>query len=236
MVVLTEIAAALEGQLEIVSEVLGDSIQFFSYGRLLHLPSLVHTSAWDERCSRIKERYTLSPPRSAEEVQAPAILGGFAKVKQHSPTRCSHSVGAGASISRARLPVTPTPAFTARSDHRQPLDLGEARAKLATVLDEPRSSHSPQKKFGVDMRRATTETKYTEVLYGGRRAPATWWPRVDAPHSSHPSRISLSYHCVAPDDSPSRSGNSSRSIQERGVSIRGIFFTVVISEACDGSA
>ena len=44
-VVLIEVAAAPESQLEIVSEVPGDSIRFSSDGRVLHLPSLVRIAA-----------------------------------------------------------------------------------------------------------------------------------------------------------------------------------------------
>ena len=46
------------------------SIRFSSDGRLLHLPSVARTAAWDERCSGVEERCALSPPGSAEEVQA----------------------------------------------------------------------------------------------------------------------------------------------------------------------
>ena len=66
-VVFTEIAADLEIQLEIVSEVPGESIGFSSDGRLAHIPSLVRTVAWDERCSRVEESCALSPPGSAKK-------------------------------------------------------------------------------------------------------------------------------------------------------------------------
>ena len=49
-VVFIEIAADLEGQLEIVSEVPEGSVRLSPDGRLPHMPSLVRTAAWDERC------------------------------------------------------------------------------------------------------------------------------------------------------------------------------------------
>ena len=50
---------------------------------------------------------------------------------------------------------------------RQPLDLAEVLAKLATVPDKPRSSRSLEEEFGVDPDEATTETEYTEIPNGG---------------------------------------------------------------------
>ena len=103
---------------------------------------------------------------------SPAMLGiPAASRKSSSPalhetrTLC----GAGADISRIRLPVKPSRAVPPKSDvpHRQPLDLAEVLAKLTTVLDRPRSSPSLEEEFGVDPGVATTETEHTEVLNGG---------------------------------------------------------------------
>ena len=73
-VVLIMIAADLESQLEIVSEVPRESIRFSPDGRLPHIPSLVRTAVWDERCSGIEESCELSPPGSAEEEHAGSRL------------------------------------------------------------------------------------------------------------------------------------------------------------------
>ena len=170
--VLLEITADLESQLEIVSDVPGESIRFSSDARLLRLPSLVCTAAWDERCSGVEERCALSPPGSAEVAQAPAMLGIPAFLRKSGSSALHETrtlLGAGASISRTRPPVTPTCAVTSKSavPPRQPLDLAEVLAKLATVQYEPRSSQPLEEEFGVDMGRSITETKYSEVLYGG---------------------------------------------------------------------
>ena len=53
LVVFIEIAAELESQLEIVSEVPRKSIGFFPDGRLPHVPSLVRSAAWDARCGGV---------------------------------------------------------------------------------------------------------------------------------------------------------------------------------------
>ena len=56
-------------------------------------------------------------------------------------------LGAGASISRTRPPVTPTCAVDVPL--RPPLNLAEVLAKLATVLDEPRSARSLEEARGL---------------------------------------------------------------------------------------
>ena len=56
---------------------------------------------------------------------------------------------------------------------RQLLDLAEVHAKLAAVLDKPRSSRPVEEEFGVDPGVATAETECTHVLHGGGRGPAT---------------------------------------------------------------
>ena len=61
-VVLLEIAVHLGGQLDSVSEVPEESIGFSSDGRLLHIPYLVRTAAWDERCSGVEESCAVSLP------------------------------------------------------------------------------------------------------------------------------------------------------------------------------
>ena len=66
-VVFFEIAADLESQLEIVSEVPEGSVRFSPDGWLPHLPSLVRTAAWGERSVGVDEGCVLSTPGSAEE-------------------------------------------------------------------------------------------------------------------------------------------------------------------------
>ena len=139
-VVLIEIAADLESQLEIVSEVPGDSIRFSSEGRLLKA-----LRSWEARLLRESQVKQLSATRGSHSAWS----------------RCRHQSHPSARHANSRGSLCGVP-------HRQPLDLAEVLAKLATVLDEPRSSQSLEKEFGVDMGRATTETKYTEVLNGGR--------------------------------------------------------------------
>ena len=146
--VLIEIPAALESQLEIAHQRFQPSFILTFYG------------------TRVEERFSLSPPGSAEEVQPPAMSEYPAALRKSSTSALHEArtlLGAGASLSRTRLPVTPPRALKSRSDvpHRKPLDLAEVLANLATVLDEPRSSQSPQKEFGVDMGRATTETGFS---------------------------------------------------------------------------
>ena len=77
-------------------------------------------------------------------------------------------LGAGAGISRVRLLVKPTRAVPPKSDapHRPHLDLADVLAKLASVLDRPRSARSLEEEFGVDLGVAT-EAEYTEILNGG---------------------------------------------------------------------
>ena len=78
-------------------------------------------------------------------------------------------LGAGTGASRIRIRVKPVRGVPPKGDipHRQPLDLAEVLAKLAAVLDKPRSSHSVEEEFGVDPGVATTETEYIEALIGG---------------------------------------------------------------------
>ena len=103
---------------------------------------------------------------------SPAMLGIPAASRKSSspaPHETRTLCGAGADISRIRLPVKPSRAVPPKSDvpPRQPLDLAEVLAKLTTVLDRPRSSRSLEEEFGVDPGVATTETEHTEVLNGG---------------------------------------------------------------------
>ena len=69
-VVFIDIAAVLEGQFDIVTEVPGESIGFSPDGRLPRIPSLVRTAARDDRCSGVEETCALSPPGSADEEHA----------------------------------------------------------------------------------------------------------------------------------------------------------------------
>ena len=69
-VVLVEIAADLEDQLDIISEVPEGSIRFSPDVRQPHTPSLVRTAAWDERYSGVDEGCVLPTPGSAEEEHA----------------------------------------------------------------------------------------------------------------------------------------------------------------------
>ena len=158
-VVLIEITADLESQVEIVSKVPGnpsESLQTDYTSRLWFAESKK-----DVRCPFPGPRKRCRPCDVGNS-------GCFAKVKQVSATRDSNSPWAGASIRRTRPPVTPTCEVTSKSavPLRQPLDFAEVLAKLATVLYEPRNSQSLEE-FGLDMGRATTEKKYSEVLYGG---------------------------------------------------------------------
>ena len=92
--VLIEIAAALESQLKIVSEVSGDALRFSSDGRLLHLPSLVRTAAWDDRCSGVEGKIYAVPSWVRGRSAGPCDVGkscGFAQIKQLNVTRGSHS-------------------------------------------------------------------------------------------------------------------------------------------------
>ena len=154
----------LKSQREIVSSSRGIH-QIFSDGRLLHIPSLDRTAAWDERCSGVEGTMCAVPSHIRGRRAGPGDVGKsacFAKVKLISITQNSHSVW-------TRCGHQSHPSVTSKSDvpPRQPLDLAEVLAKLATVPDEPRSSQSLEKEFGVDVGRATTETKYTEVYGGG---------------------------------------------------------------------
>ena len=90
-VVFIEIAADVESQLDIISEVPGESIGFSPDGRLPHIPSSVLIAAWDERCSVVEESGALSPPGSAEEEQ-----GGFSLpvAKARSAKKGSETFGA----------------------------------------------------------------------------------------------------------------------------------------------
>ena len=122
-------------------------------------------------------------------------------------------VGACAGTGRTHSPATPTRAVTSKSDVplRQPLDLARVLAKLATVLDEPRSSRSleeVQSGYG-------SGNNGNEVHRGlrrrirRRRAPAAGQPRPDA-HSTQPSRTFQSYHRGAQDGGTRRADDSSR--------------------------
>ena len=76
------------------------------------------------------------------------------------------------------------------------------------------------------MGRATTETKYTEVLYGSGSVGGGF-PRLGdhAPMRCilhNPSRLIRSYHCIARDGCVRSSGSSSRGIRERGAPRRGV--------------
>ena len=157
--VLIEIAVDLESQLEIVSEVPGnssDSFQTDGYHTFRRWFALLR----EERCA-------LAPPRSTEEEQALAMMRSPAALRKssssapHDATLCLEPVQASISP-----PVTPIRTVTPKSDvpPHQPLDLAEVLAKLAAVLDEPRSLQSLEKEFEADMGRAATETEYAEVL------------------------------------------------------------------------
>ena len=145
-------------------------------------------------------------------------------------------LGAGASISRTRPPVTPTCTVTSKSDVplRQPLDLAGVLANLATVLDEQRSACSLEEEFGV------TPRGVQRRRIRRRRAPAARRPRSGGAHSTHPSRISQSCHCRARDGGASRSGDSSRGIRERRAPRRGVSSSLLWSSPklsmgqCDG--
>ena len=117
------------------------------------------------------------------------------------------------------------------------LDLVDVLAKLATVLDKPRSSRSLEEEFGVDPGVATTEAEYTEVLNGGgsggrgvqRLGGHALVQRTPRPLSP------WSYHCGARDESAGRSDLGNRgagSGTQRNIS----FTTAAISKLCEGSS
>ena len=167
-VVLIEIAADLESQLEIVSKVPRD-LQTDDYCTFRRSTGLLQRA---RDATKSRKDVQLSHPRSAEEEQALAMMGSPAASRKSSssaPQEGRTPLGASAGISRTHPPVTPTRAVTSKSDVllRQPPDLAEALANLAAVLDEPRSSQSLEREFGVNPGRVTTETEYTEVLNGG---------------------------------------------------------------------
>ena len=91
--------------------------------------------------------------------------------------------GAGAGISRIRVPAKPARAVPPKCEvpPRQPLDLAEVLAKLAAVLDKPRSSRSVEREFGVDPGVATTETEYTQRLNDHAQAQRILRTRHESP-------------------------------------------------------
>ena len=114
--VVIEIAADLESQLEIVSEVL--------HPILVRRTATAH-SVVDPHCcmgremQRSRGKLCTVPPGSVEEELAPAMLGiPAASRKSCSPTQheARSLLGASAGISRSRPPVKPTRAVTPKSD------------------------------------------------------------------------------------------------------------------------
>ena len=165
-VILFVIVADLESQLEIVSEVPGESIRFSSR-RTVATQSVVGSHCWNERCRENEERCT--PRKKSRRLRCWGSPAASRKSSSSALQEARTLLGARAGTSSTRPPVTPARAVTLKSDVplRQPLDFAEVLAKLATVLGEPRSPRSLEKEFGVDMGWATTETKYTEVYDGG---------------------------------------------------------------------
>ena len=135
----------------------------------------------------------MGPLRAANSLAAHVWLGFssnefvlcFLVMRSHPPiAHMSHKVqGHRLAFSYKRL-------LQKRSDVplRQPLDLAEVLAKLATVLDRPRSSRSLDGEFGVDPDVATTETEYTEDLNGGGSA----MPRCSALNAPVTNTLELS--------------------------------------------
>ena len=106
---------------------------------------------------------------------------------------------------RCALPLSPP--------SRQPLDFAEVFAKLAAVLDKPRSARSLEEEFGVDLGVATTEMEYTEVPNGGGKGGRGLQRLGGHAHVQRilrtPSRMPWSYHSGARDESAGRSDDSS---------------------------
>ena len=191
--VLTEIAAE---QLEMGSEVPGESVRFSSDGRSLHILSFVWPAAAagsrkDVHCPLPRPRKKNKPLRCWE---VPAT------------SRKSNSSALEAGISRTHPPVTPTRAVTSKSDVllRQPPDLAEVLAKLAALLDEPRSSHSLE---SWQQRKRCTPRFSAAADQEGSRDQAAAKPRSVA--------------CDARDVGPGRSDDPSQRILELAATRKG---------------
>ena len=142
--VFIKIAADLESQLEIVSEVRGESIGFSSDGRW---SAPLHGTG-DAAESRL-----CAVPSQLRGRTGPCDVGDFrcfAKVKQPSATRAARSAW-----SRCKHQSQSSPCQAAQSHQKamcltERLDLAEVLAKLATVLEKPESLRSLEEEFGVD--------------------------------------------------------------------------------------
>ena len=127
------------------------------------------------------------------------MLGSPAALRKSS-SKASHEartlLGAGAGTTRTRPPVTPTRVVTSKSDvPPRRLDHAEVLAKLAAVLDEPKSSQSLETEFGMDMGRATTETQHTKVLHSGDQEEegSRDWAAFYTPITKYPGVITAAH-------------------------------------------
>ena len=99
VIVFIEIAAGLESQLEIITDVPAGATWFAPDGRLPHFPSSVWAAAGDERCGGVEETFPQSTAGSADEGQA-RLSFQFAKAR--SPKRTAKRSASNSDV--ARLP------------------------------------------------------------------------------------------------------------------------------------
>ena len=134
---------------------------------------------------------------------------------------------AGAGVNRIRLLVKPARAVPPKGEvpPRPPLDQAKVLAKLAAVLDKPRSSRSG----GGRIRSGSGRGNNGDGIHrcsqrrriGRETVPATGRPCPGAIHSALPSRMPWDYYCGARDESAGRSDDSSRWILELATSRKG---------------
>ena len=227
-VVLTEIAAAFDSQLELVSGVRQDSIRFSSDGRLSCPPSFVLTLYWtrDAAESRKEKRCPLPGPRKNRKPLRCRSIRNFAKVQQLGAARGSHSAWSRPhshplgrhTTSRTHIKERCTSPKTSRPCLSTcKFGYSSGRPQDLTITAERVRSGYGSSKNGNKVQRGSPRRWIRR-----ERAPATWRPRPDVLHSTHPSRLSRSYHCGARDGGARRSGCSSQVIREHGSPRRGV--------------
>ena len=196
-VVLTEIAAALESQLEIVSDFPEESIRFPSDGRWSYplppspspsspsSPSLFSLFLWDEGCSGIEE---IQPSwvRGRSASSDVGMSSGFVKVKQLGATRLALSVALA-------CPSHHLAHSCQGAMYHQPLDLAEVVANLAAVLD----AHNHRRKssewicVGQQRKRSATGFSTTADQAGGGSHHLAATPRCT--HHGYPGVITAAH-------------------------------------------
>ena len=238
------IAAEFE-DLEFGSVIPAELIEFSPDGRLPHNASLIRVAAWAEGWASVEDTYTILTHMEG----CTGKLAGFEfRGAVPTPTACSSNLailemqgasrrssapalheahkmlgaGAGTSASNAQ-------ASQFAQSRREPIYLLAFPSTLPRYLQRwqqswtsPEAHNHWRKSSEWIWVGATTQTKCTEVLYGGRSGGGRpGRPRPDAPLPTQPSRISRSYHCIARDGGVRSSGSSSRGIRESGASRRG---------------